>query len=318
MNVLEMPIGIPIEGVLLLGGFLFIELYWIWRYWDNIKNYCPEASIFKHARENGIAIMQKWYMSGFFVFERLEKDKKGDMYAKIPPDSHEGIRFDPRIQSKTSKSYTKGGLEIYQYGSNSPFNLSPLNAISMNQIVKYVRSTYPELDFLTPQTVLEFCQKPKQVLIQDCINLVSTYNTIDSISISHEKSVAIKEKIKEDMLDKYGVDTDAAKINFETEKEYMNQIQKLKAEHLAMLFQKIQLELIHLTVEPGYFSFSTAFQEMISCITATDIQTYKQMIDRLAELKREVFDVRFFIAAGFFLLMLAIGAGIFYTMTSGA
>ena len=317
VNILELPILIPIWIIFIVLSIIIIILHWIWRYRDNIKNYCPEATLFRHARQRGIAIMQKWFMTGFFVFERLEKDKKGDMYTKLPDDSHEGIRFDPRIQSKTPKCSTINGLEIYQYGSNTPYNLTALNAASMNTVIEHVRNNYPELHFLTPQMILEFCQKNKNILIQDCMNLVSQHDTANSFNLSSEKVKAIKESLKEDITQRLGEEADPHLIDYETEKEYMIQIQKTKAELLAQVFTKIQNELVIMDIKPQFFSFSDAFQNMASCILATDMQTYKQMLDKLTELKRERFNMNFLMTIGFAVMLIIIGAGIFYTMVQG-
>lgn len=315
MNILYLPFSILLGYLYILIGLLFIILHWIWRYWDNIKNYCPEALIFKNARQKGIATMQKWYMNGFFVFGYLEKDKKGDMYINPPDDTHEGIRFDPRMQSKTPKCSTVNGLEVYQYGSNTPYNLTVLNAVSMEQTVKHIRDNYKELDFLTPEILIEFCQKDKNVLINDCLNIVSIYNTSKNLDLPFDKVTAIKEKLKEDMYDKFGPDSEESFINIEVEKEYIIQIQKIKAENLAEKFIKIQDELIKIDIKPNYFSFANAFQYMSSCATSIDIQAYKNMIDRLHDLKREQFDMKFLIIVGFAVMLILIGAGIFYTLT---
>lgn len=316
MNLLELTIAIPIYVLIILSTLIIVEAHWIWRYFDNLKTYCPEATLFKTARQKGIAIMQKWYMSGFFVFELLEKEKKGDMYTKLPDDSHEGIRFDPRIQSKTNKSYTLYGLEIYQYGSNSPYNLSVLNAVAMDTIINYVNKTRPELNFLSAQIILEYCQKSKNILIQDCLNLVSTYSTTNNFNLSNAQMIEIKDAIRSNIVIMFGAETDATKIEYETEKEYILQLQKIKAEKLAKTFNELQAELIELEIEPQYFSFADAFQNVTSCILATDIQTYKQLIDTLSNLKREKFDMNFLFIVGFAVLLILIGAGLFYMITT--
>lgn len=313
MNILEMPMGIPLFYVVVIGGLILLIVHWIWRYIVRVNEYFPESKLFMNCRQKGLVMMQKWYTNGFFIFDRLEKSKKGDMYTKLPENSNEGIRFDPRLQSKASKCYTLGGLEIYQYGSNTPYNLSAINAVAMSQVLNHVRDKYPELNFLPNEVIIEYSEKSKNVMIQDCVNLVTQFNTSNDLNISTDKANAIMESIKEDMVSSMGT-VDENKINYEVEREFMSQLQKLKAEKLAEVFTKIQSELIEKVVETRYFSFAEAFGNLINCITAVDMQAYKGMIDMLSDLKRSQFNAKLLITIGIAVMFMAIGAGIFYTL----
>ncbi len=317
MNVLEMTLNLPLIYVYPFVVVILLMLHWIWRWKTNLNKYFPENKIFQHAREKYIAIMQKWFTNGFFVFESLEKDKKGDLYTRIPENSNTGIRFDPRMQSRSSRSNTLKGLEIYQYASNSPFNLTASNAMAFQLIINHIRKNYPTLNFLPSEVLIEFCAKERNVMLNDCASIVSIFNTQISFDMKADKVAAIKESMKEDLMAS-GTLLDENRIEYQVEEDFQRYIKKMKAEKLSQTFIKIQDELVSMKMESGYFSFADAFLNISSCITAVDLQTLKNMIDKMSMLTRERYNLDFLVSVGIFIVLSLVGVIILYAgMPSG-
>lgn len=283
-------IGISFMGILVL---LCLHVY-NWR--ENIK-WNPEGNVFKAARKDGIPVLRRHAHNGFFRFILGEKDKKGSIIFKFDKQSKEGLLIDTRVQSgAVPKSFTVGGLEMYDYATSSPFALSSRNAVAMDEILKHVRANYPELKFFDGQTVLEYVGRDRADLPHDCRNLVNLQENLQEIKIPEEDLEAFQqaelEKAKEQANLNGGESSeDEIKRNLEQiyPTDFINFVKNYRANYLSNLFMKIQDEVVDLPLPPGrFFSFAEAFQNIASAFTAFDFQTIMQLFEQIAKKESEL------------------------------
>jgi len=305
------PIWFP-----LMFGLLFVTFFalYIKRLYDDSK-WNPERNIFVKARKKGIPVIRKHALNGFFQFVLGEKEKKGDPMWKFDKDTNEGIRFDPRLQSgSVPKSFTRGGLEMLDYSTSSPFALSMRNALGMKTVLKYARENHPVLAIFSDQLVLEYVGRNRADLPHDCTNLAETYDL--DIEFTENDLAGIRDAVTKNITD----DPNSSTMKPEDKEEAIENgikqyILDYKRNTLVRTFQDIQDKAMNIPIQTDvFFSFPEAFQNISTAFSAVDIQTFLQLFERIAQLKNEL-DMKWLatlcIAGGMGVLMILVGAYIF-------
>jgi hypothetical protein len=269
--------------------FMVAGAYLVYYYWDNQK-YCPELPVLKGARKRNLPALTIHNHNGFYRLFLGEKEKRGSIIFKFDKNTKEGLRVDPGIQGgSVPKSFTSGGLVMYHYGTSSGFASDPKTAIAQQTILKYVREKYPILEVFDGQTILEYCQRPRQYLTHDCRNLAELVDI--NITIPDGDLSKLKEQVEQQITREIvvsGQEVDDNKKNEIIDSEYKAAIKQYtinyRGNELAKIFMQIQDETAKLPLPSGiFFSFAEAFLNTASALTAFDLQTLMHLFEQIAE-----------------------------------
>ena len=290
MSIFSAPVVIPVwlvalPFILFMGTGALLIYYW----WDNTK-YCPELRVLKPARKYNLPVLNIHNHNGFFKIFLGSKEKKGSIIFKFDKNSKEGLRIDPGIQGgHVPKSFSTGGLVTYHYGTSSGFAIDPKTAIAQQTILKYVREKYPLLEVLDGQTILEYCQRPRNYLSHDCRNLAESIDV--NVNIPQDDLDKLKDKVTESIdneIEKSGNEIDNNQRLELIEQEYKDSVKRYTIDYrgnfLAQTFMQIQDETANLPLPAGtFFSFAEAFLNTASALTAFDLQTLMHLFEQIAE-----------------------------------
>lgn len=313
------PIYIPV--ILLLMVIMIGLIYFIHIYTDVQFN--PEGADFIYSRKTGTPIMMIEAHNGAGKWVRGIKQKAGDIFFAFNRQANEGIHIDPAVQSGSVPLTTmKKGLNIYHYGTGSPFPMGSKQAIAQDEILNHVRKNYPMLNVFDGTTILEHLARNRSELPHDCKTLATRADIDVEIPVAELKK--FRDKIESEVFDKLvagGVNTEnmtneelAEQVQIVYDEKVKGFIIEYRANQLVKIFMNIQDETAKLALPQGkLFSYAEAFIHSTSAFTAFDYQTLMQLFEMIAKKENDIdlkWIVGILIGVGMFLILLFVAMSI--------
>jgi len=213
-------INIGFEYLTIAGVVVFVLLAaaaYFGQYYFNMKSKNPELHVLNKAREAPFPpVITMVDPSGRQLYFNGEKEKKEN--AKLKNEDY-GLLIDPLLMGKLPESRLVDGSRQYFYGAGFYFPTSPNGARTIVQLVRKIRSEYPQLNFIRDDiTLIELLFKTGSDLPKDIATVIKQYPLEDYYS-------------DEQLLE-----------------------QDITAESLAVIFEEIKGKLKKWKVEPGWFT----------------------------------------------------------------
>lgn len=223
-----MQIDIGFEYLTIAGVAIFIlfaAAAYFGQYYFGMRSKNPELHVLNKARDSPFPpVITMVDPTGRQLYFNGEKERREE--AKLKNEDY-GLLIDPLLMGKLPESRLVDGSRQYFYGAGFYFPTSPNGARTIVQLVRKIRSEYPQLNFIRDDiTIIELLFKTGSDLPKDIETVIKQY--------------PLEDYYGNDAIQELGIDKSL--------------LPEQLASTLADTFEEIKGKLKQWKVEPGWFS----------------------------------------------------------------